>query len=197
MHRVRNYTGGRWVGGGGVVGRGGDRRLGCEGWPATGYAALINNRLRRMLTSSRASGHLNAGPPGAHGRPRPAVRACANCAGDRGTLVIDYKGPQALKYFTKSRATERGKRLPRRVSGKADAANPRRKGERSPIKGAARHDRALPFKSHGGLTGDTKGWRDPHPPCVLTELTCPRRAEAGRAGARLSPGLRPQLPDPR
>jgi len=45
------------------------------------------------------------------GRRRGKRRICRYCA--EKTLVIDYKDPQALKYFV----TERGKMVPRRISG--------------------------------------------------------------------------------
>jgi small subunit ribosomal protein S18 len=45
------------------------------------------------------------------GRRRGKKRVCKYCT-DK-ALVIDYKDPQALKYFI----TERGKIVPRRISG--------------------------------------------------------------------------------
>jgi small subunit ribosomal protein S18 len=42
---------------------------------------------------------------------RSRRRGCGYCADT--SLVIDYKDPQALKYFV----TERGKIVPRRISG--------------------------------------------------------------------------------
>ena len=45
------------------------------------------------------------------GRRRGKKRICKYCT-DR-ALVIDYKDPQALKYFV----SERGKVVPRRISG--------------------------------------------------------------------------------
>ena len=51
---------------------------------------------------------LNADAPG---RRRTRKRICKFCA-DK-TVVIDYKDPQALKYFV----SERGKIVPRRISG--------------------------------------------------------------------------------
>ena len=46
-------------------------------------------------------------PPPRRGRRR----GCPFCGGE--TAVIDYKDPQSLKYFI----TERGKIVPRRISG--------------------------------------------------------------------------------
>ena len=42
---------------------------------------------------------------------RTRRRGCAYCSDE--ALVIDYKDPQALRYFV----TERGKIVPRRISG--------------------------------------------------------------------------------
>ncbi|MEZ4224902.1 MAG: 30S ribosomal protein S18 [Polyangiaceae bacterium] len=42
---------------------------------------------------------------------RTRRRGCGFCSDE--SLVIDYKDPQALKYFV----TERGKIVPRRISG--------------------------------------------------------------------------------
>jgi small subunit ribosomal protein S18 len=42
---------------------------------------------------------------------RTRRRGCSFCSDD--TLAIDYKDPQSLKYFV----TERGKIVPRRISG--------------------------------------------------------------------------------
>jgi len=52
---------------------------------------------------------LNADAPGR--RRGSKKRVCKYCA-DK-TVVIDYKDPQALKYFI----SERGKVVPRRISG--------------------------------------------------------------------------------
>ena len=53
------------------------------------------------------------GPRGRGGRKRMTTRrkVCRFCA-DKG-VTIDYKSPQSLKYFI----TERGKLVPRRISG--------------------------------------------------------------------------------
>jgi small subunit ribosomal protein S18 len=45
------------------------------------------------------------------GMRRTRRRGCAYCSDE--ALVIDYKDPQALRYFV----TERGKIVPRRISG--------------------------------------------------------------------------------
>ena len=66
---------------------------------------------RRRVDDDRDFGRtpdLNADAPG---RRRGAKRVCKFCA-DKG-VVIDYKDPQALKYFV----SERGKVVPRRISG--------------------------------------------------------------------------------
>jgi small subunit ribosomal protein S18 len=44
-------------------------------------------------------------------RSRGRRRGCSFCSDE--TLAIDYKDPQSLKYFV----TERGKIVPRRISG--------------------------------------------------------------------------------
>jgi small subunit ribosomal protein S18 len=44
-------------------------------------------------------------------RSRGRRRGCSFCSDEQ--LVIDYKDPQSLKYFV----TERGKIVPRRISG--------------------------------------------------------------------------------
>ncbi len=46
-----------------------------------------------------------------NGMRRTRRRGCGYCSDE--TLVIDYKDPQSLKYFI----TERGKIVPRRISG--------------------------------------------------------------------------------
>lgn len=46
-----------------------------------------------------------------NGLRRTRRRGCGYCSDE--TLVIDYKDPQALKYFI----TERGKIVPQRISG--------------------------------------------------------------------------------
>jgi small subunit ribosomal protein S18 len=45
------------------------------------------------------------------GMRRTRRRGCAYCSDE--ALIIDYKDPQALRYFV----TERGKIVPRRISG--------------------------------------------------------------------------------
>ena len=62
-------------------------------------------------------------------------RICRYCA-DK-TLVIDYKDPQALKYFV----SERGKVVPRRISG--NCARHQRKVQLAVKR--ARHIALLPF----------------------------------------------------
>ena len=49
---------------------------------------------------------------GGGGRRRPGRRKVCRFCADK-ALVIDYKDPQALKYFI----SERGKVVPRRISG--------------------------------------------------------------------------------
>ncbi len=47
----------------------------------------------------------------ANGGRRPRRRGCTYCSDD--AVPVDYKDPQALRYFV----TERGKIVPRRISG--------------------------------------------------------------------------------
>jgi small subunit ribosomal protein S18 len=47
----------------------------------------------------------------ANGGRRPRRRGCTYCSDD--AQPVDYKDPQALRYFV----TERGKIVPRRISG--------------------------------------------------------------------------------
>jgi small subunit ribosomal protein S18 len=80
---------------------------------------------------------LNADAPGR--RRGGKKRVCKYCA-DK-ALVIDYKDPQALKYFV----SERGKVVPRRISG--NCALHQRKVTQS-IK-RARNIALLPFTVSG------------------------------------------------
>ena len=47
----------------------------------------------------------------ANGGRRPRRRGCTYCSDD--AVPVDYKDPQGLRYFV----TERGKIVPRRISG--------------------------------------------------------------------------------
>ena len=87
MNQRSNYEGGGRSGGGGGGGGGGyddDREFG-------------------------RTPDLNADAPGRRRMGRK--RVCRYCA-DK-AMIIDYKDPQALKYFI----SERGKVVPRRISG--------------------------------------------------------------------------------
>jgi len=56
-------------------------------------------------------GALSGGDKEGGFRSRGRRRGCGFCSDE--TLAIDYKDPQSLKYFV----TERGKIVPRRISG--------------------------------------------------------------------------------
>ena len=72
------------------------------------------------------------------GYRRGRRRGCGFCADE--ALTIDYKDPQALKYFV----TERGKIVPRRISG----ACAKHQRELTVAIKRARHIALLPFTTN-------------------------------------------------
>jgi small subunit ribosomal protein S18 len=75
---------------------------------------------------------------GTGGYRRGRRRGCGFCADE--ALTIDYKDPQALKYFI----TERGKIVPRRISG----ACAKHQRELTVAIKRARHIALLPFTTN-------------------------------------------------
>lgn len=67
--------------------------------------------MSRERTSDRPDARGGGDKEGGGTFRRTRRRGCSFCSDD--TLAIDYKDPQSLKYFV----TERGKIVPRRISG--------------------------------------------------------------------------------
>ena len=88
---------------------------------------------------SNGEGFDDDGKGGRGGRNRRRRKMCRFCADD--AVAIDYKNPQMLKYFV----TDRGKMIPRRISG--NCAKHQRKLAIA-IK-RARHIALLPYSGQG------------------------------------------------
>ena len=69
------------------------------------------DRMDRGMDRGMVRGMDRGGDRDLNGMRRTRRRGCAYCSDE--ALVIDYKDPQALRYFV----TERGKIVPRRISG--------------------------------------------------------------------------------